>query len=182
MTIQDENALLDDLQKGDYAAFERMYHAFKPRVSRWIFRWVKDINIAEELVQDVFVIVYQKIAGFERRSRFSTWLHTIAFNEFMMLLRRRQQVQHVHIDAIPDFEELTPDTRPVHNPAVLKEITNTIETMSHLHRQIITLKLLYGMEHQEIADNLKISTSNSKSRYRRALILLRTKLTVRGIR
>src|SRR5271170_3400107 len=63
---------------GDVAAFERLYRQFSPRVYGLCLRLTGQREAAEDCTQDSFVAAWRALAGFERRSRFSTWLHRIA--------------------------------------------------------------------------------------------------------
>src|ERR1700678_1142885 len=65
---------------GDMAAFERLYRLFSPRIYGLCLRLTGQREMAEDCTQDSFVAGWRSLARFERRSRFSTWLHTIAVN------------------------------------------------------------------------------------------------------
>src|SRR5271156_5066090 len=72
---------------GDVAAFERLYRQFSPRVFGLCLRLTGQREAAEDCTQESFVAAWRALARFERRSRFSTWLHRIAVHT--VLARRR---------------------------------------------------------------------------------------------
>src|ERR1700685_2787279 len=72
---------------GDTRAFEHLYRQFSPRVYGLCLRLTGQREAAEDCTQDSFVAAWRAMAGFEQRSRFSTWLHRIAVNT--VLARRR---------------------------------------------------------------------------------------------
>src|SRR5271154_5443647 len=72
---------------GDMRAFERLYRQFSPRVYGLCLRLTGQREAAEDCTQDSFVAAWRALAGFEQRSRFSTWLHRIAVHS--VLARRR---------------------------------------------------------------------------------------------
>src|SRR5580693_3425723 len=72
---------------GDMRAFEHLYRQFSPRVYGLCLRLTGQREAAEDCTQDSFVAAWRALAGFEQRSRFSTWLHRIAVHS--VLARRR---------------------------------------------------------------------------------------------
>src|ERR1700677_3617324 len=72
---------------GDMAAFERLYRQFSPRVYGLCLRMTGHREAAEDCTQESFVAAWRALAGFEQRSRFTTWLHRIAVRT--VLTRRR---------------------------------------------------------------------------------------------
>ncbi len=78
---QDEDfALIDRWLKGDEAAFVAIFNKYKKRIYALIFRFVQNGIESEDLLQDVFMKVYEKIEQFNRSSSFYTWLYRIAVN------------------------------------------------------------------------------------------------------
>src|SRR5271170_7876729 len=72
---------------GDLTAFEHLYRQFSPRVYGLCLRLTGQREAAEDCTQESFVAAWRALANFERRSRFSTWLHRIAVHT--VLARRR---------------------------------------------------------------------------------------------
>src|SRR5271167_1698997 len=73
--------------EGDIAAFEHLYRQFSPRVFGLCLRLTGQREAAEDCTQESFVSAWRALASFEKRSRFSTWLHRIAVHT--VLARRR---------------------------------------------------------------------------------------------
>src|ERR1700692_1834992 len=72
---------------GDLVAFEHLYRQFSPRIYGLCLRLTGQREAAEDCTQESFVAAWRSLAGFERRSRFSTWLQRIAIHT--VLARRR---------------------------------------------------------------------------------------------
>src|ERR1700691_5151979 len=72
---------------GDMAAFERLYRQYSPRVYGLCLRLTGQREAAEDCTQESFVAAWRALAGFEQRSRFTSWLHRIAVHT--VLARRR---------------------------------------------------------------------------------------------
>ena len=76
-TLTDE-ALMARFQQGEVLAFEVLLQRHRRGVYHFIYRFTGNPDLAEDLLQDVFVRLVHSAASFERRSRFTTWLYTIA--------------------------------------------------------------------------------------------------------
>src|SRR5258705_8020598 len=76
-------------QHGDQGAFEIIYQEYSRRVYALCLRMLGDPTEAEDLVQDVFVLLFRKIGTFRGESAFSTWLHRLSVNLVLMRLRKK---------------------------------------------------------------------------------------------
>ena len=96
-------------QEGDAAAFEQLYRQFSRRVFALCLRMVKNADEAEDLTQEAFLMLFRKIHTFRGESRFSTWLHRLAFNTVLMRLRKKRYPE-VSLDETlePDNEDFRP--------------------------------------------------------------------------
>ncbi len=158
---------------GDRQAFERVYRAHAERVFSVCVRMLGDRVLAEEVTQDVFVRVWQKLPGFRGEAAFSTWLHRVAVN---VILSRRKNlgIQHGR-HAEEDTLEVTPS-----RPDSVSERLDLEEAIAGLPagaRRIFVLHDVEGFTHEEIGEQLGITTGGSKAQLHRARLLLRTALT-----
>src|SRR6478736_6777734 len=78
-------------QRGDKAAFEAIVSEFQSSIFNYILRSVGDRALAEDLTQDVFLRVYQKLPRFSFRSKFTTWLFQVAKNRVVDEFRSRER-------------------------------------------------------------------------------------------
>ena len=83
------DALVRAAQAGDTEAFEALYGRTSDRVFAVCLRMSGDADRATELVQDVFVRVWQKLPGFRGDSQFTTWLHRLTVNVVQNIIRNR---------------------------------------------------------------------------------------------
>ena len=75
----DELQIISRLKRGNYDALKLLMEQYQDYVYSLARRIVKNPEIAEELTQDVFIKVYQKVNTYQYQSKFSTWLYTIAY-------------------------------------------------------------------------------------------------------
>ena len=157
---------------GDARAFEALYRAHLPRVHSLVRRMTAGRD-ADELTQDVFVRLWQKLGTFRGDSSFSTWLHRLAVNVVIERFRTetaRRQRMH---DGEDIFETLP-------GPSRSRDLSMDFETaLTRLPdgaREIFVLHDVEGYKHQEIASLLDISAGTSKAQLHRARMMLRRHL------
>jgi RNA polymerase sigma-70 factor (ECF subfamily) len=160
--------------QGDTAAFERVYHEHMPRVFN-LARRMAGPDAAEELTQDVFVRVWQKLALFRGESSFATWLHRLAVN---VIIERFRTLGTLRDRFLPDGEavlDIAP-ARPTSHYDLGMDLQAAIEELPPGARTVFVLHDVEGYRHEEIAGMLDISTGTSKSQLHRARQTLRGRL------
>lgn len=157
--------------RGDTAAFERVYRAHVPRV-HGLARRMAGADAADELTQDIFVRVWQKLATFRGESSFGTWLHRLAVNviveRFRTLGARRDRFL---ADGEPVLEMTAAPVRA--RPDLAMDLENAMTELPPGARTIFVLHDVEGYRHEEIATMLGISSGTSKSQLHRARHALR---------
>jgi RNA polymerase sigma-70 factor (ECF subfamily) len=98
-----EQDLVAQLRAGDEVAFEALLARYQGKLYRLALSFTKNREDAEEILQDVFLSVYRKVASFDGRSAFGTWLYRIAVNAALMKLRGRGPVQESIEEYLPQF-------------------------------------------------------------------------------
>ena len=158
---------------GDRRAFERLYRAHVDRVYAICTRMLADRQLAEEVTQDVFVRVWQKLPGFRGESAFSTWLHRVAVN---VVLSRRKRAG-IHGARTTDDENALSEapSRSVFVGERL-DLDAAIAGLPAGARRIFVLHDVEGFTHEEIGEQLGITPGGSKAQLHRARMLLRAAL------
>lgn len=160
--------------RGDRTAFERLYRAHTQRVFAICMRMVTDRSKAEELTQDVFVRVWQKLPTFRGDAQVSTWLHRVAVN---VVLTNRKSDNAGKNRAVSDDEAIA--LAPGRGAFVGErlDLEAAIAGLPRGARQIFVLHDVEGFTHEEIGEQLGISAGGSKAQLHRARMLLRQALT-----
>jgi RNA polymerase sigma-70 factor, ECF subfamily len=154
---------------GDVSAFEQLYRTHLPRVHSLVRR-MSGGRDADELTQDVFVRVWQKLSSFRGDSAFSTWLHRLAVN--VVIERFRQDAtrrQRLH-DGEEIFETLS---APVRSRDFSMDFEAALLSLPDGAREIFVLHDVEGYKHHEIGTLLEISSGTSKAQLHRARMMLR---------
>lgn len=171
---RDTSALLERARAGDTTAFEGLYREHAGRVYALCLRMAGDAALAEELTQDVFVRVWQKLQLFRGDSAFGTWLHRLAVNVVLQRMRgekRREKRLHVTDDLRPFDQGGGRET-----PGKRIDLERALSTLPPGARTVFLLHDVEGYKHEEIAGLLGSAVGTSKAQLHRARKLLRKAL------
>lgn len=157
---------------GDVSAFERVYQAHLPRVHSLVRRMTAGRD-TDEVTQDVFVRVWQKLGTFRGDSAFSTWLHRLAVNVVIERFRsetlRRQRLR----DGDDVFDTIA---APGRSRDFAMDFETALARLPDGAREVFVLHDVEGYKHHEIASLLEISAGTSKAQLHRARMMLRKHL------
>lgn len=157
---------------GDVHAFEELYRMHLPRVHSLVRRMTAGRD-ADELTQDVFVRVWQKLGTFRGDSSFSTWLHRLAVNVVIERFRSDKARRMRLLDGENIFELLP---GPAQTRDIGLDFESALEKLPDGAREIFVLHDVEGYKHHEIATLLDISAGTSKAQLHRARMMLRKHL------
>lgn len=158
--LNSESELLVRLQSGDQAAFELLYHAYSKEIYRKFLRMVKDISLAEELTQDVFVKIWNKREVINIDQPFHYYLLTLANNIVNDFYRKAARDRKLQDDIIAASSELY---NPTEEQIFYKEskdfLDKAIESLPEQQRLVFKLCKIEGKSYEEVSQLLGISTS-----------------------
>jgi RNA polymerase sigma-70 factor (ECF subfamily) len=157
---------------GDVRAFERLYRTHLPRVHGLVRRMTAGRD-ADELTQDVFVRLWQKLSSFRGESAFTTWLHRLAANVVIERFRTDAARRQRHLDGEDVFESLPALRR---SGDLSMDLDAALLKLPDGAREVFVLHDVEGYKHHEIAELLGISTGTSKAQLHRARMMLRRHL------
>lgn len=159
---------------GDRRAFERVYRTHVDRVYTLCARMLGDAGSAEEVTQDVFVRVWEKLPQFRAESQFGTWLHRVAVN---VVLTHRKTLAIGNARTVSDESAL--DVAPT-RPVTVGERVDLEDAIARLPigaRRVFLLHDVEGYTHEEIGKQMGITPGGSKAQLHRARMLLRAALS-----
>jgi RNA polymerase sigma-70 factor (ECF subfamily) len=157
---------------GDVRAFERVYSTHLPRVNSLVRRMTAGRD-SDELTQDVFVRLWQKIGSFRGDSAFATWLHRLAVNVVIERFRSDATRRARLHDGEAIFETLA---APRRSGDLSMDFETALAKLPDGAREIFVLHDVEGYKHHEIASLLEISAGTSKAQLHRARMMLRKHL------
>src|SRR6185295_18812891 len=151
--MTDDTALISGVKNGDEKALKLLIKQHQRLVAHMVGRLVKQAEDREELCQDVFLKVFEKIGEFNFQSRLSTWIATIAYRQAVNHLRK----QKMNFSEIPDEREWSEQFIEKDDPGSLlgdKDqeawILKLIEGLPVQYKTVLTLYHLDGMSYAEI--------------------------------
>lgn len=164
----DEHSWVDKAREGDAAAFEAIYNRYERRIYAFIYRLMGNAEDAYDLTQDTFVKAYMALPRTAPDLNLSAWLHRIASNACMDVLRRRKLIRWLPWETF--------DTNPAMEPAAdddpegdfgkaetSGEVQSVLGKLSPKHRMALVLKEYQGMSCDEIGEVMGASRSAVKS-------------------
>ena len=175
---EDEAAALDSIrraQAGDVDAFELLYREHSGRVFALCLRLQGgDSADATELMQDVFIKAWRRLATFRGDSAFSSWLHRMVVNT--MLENARSDRRRIARVLPMDDTSLLPGGARSSGVELKMDMEDAIASLPKGARLAFVLHDVEGFQHQEIAEQLSVSVGTVKAQLHRARRLLRERL------
>ncbi|MEO0468846.1 MAG: sigma-70 family RNA polymerase sigma factor [Bacteroidota bacterium] len=157
--------LILDTGKSHY--FEQIYSRFYKKVFYQVLPYVKDDEVAQDLTQDIFVKLFDRLAKFTGKSSFSTWLFSFSRNACLDYLRRQGKLKETRAD------ESTLEAIPEVGDDELLQIRSDrlagiMDQVSQDEKAILIMMYAYEWKMDEIAEKMGISLSAVKMRIKRA--------------
>ena len=150
----------------DTNLFGVLYSRYSTKVYEKCFSLLKDSNLAQEFVQDIFCKVFEKLSEFRGDSNFSTWLYAITYNQCIEYLRVKKKMnypdwnsQHEVPDVIDEINE-----KELNSETVMK----ILEQIHPEEKALLTMHYIDNLPISYIQTALKISESATKMRLKRA--------------
>ncbi len=173
-----QNAALEncirDIASGDREALGRLYRETHAAVYAFALSFVQDRHDAEDVLQDVYVRIWQSAPSYRPMGKPQAWIYTIARNLALMEIRRKTRIVPV---SPGDWQEIFSEC-----PAVDAEDAQVLASVMGLldedERRIVLLHAAAGFKHRESAELLGLGLSTVLSKYSRALKKLRQALEV----
>lgn len=172
-TLHDETVWVERAKAGDQAAFEAIFQRYERQIYSFIYRMMGDADDAYDLTQDCFVKAYKALGRTSDDLNIGAWLHRIASNLCLDVLRRRQRLRWLPWEG-PKHDHLLLST-PIDDPercAISQETRLTVQRvlakMTHRHRLALILREYEGLSCLEIGEIMGMSQSAVKSMLFRA--------------
>ncbi len=179
--MSEEKLLIKQAKKGDVAAFERLIAEYQIYCYNIALGMLKSQEDAKDVSQEALVKVYQKIATFNGKSTFSTWLYRIVVNSCLDFIKKQKKLQLIKDDYDTAIDQVATTHDGVADQAIKNElaaiIARSMKQLSAKQRAPIVLRDYLGFSYQDVADILNLPLGTLKSRLIRARSKLREIIT-----
>ncbi|MFK5855055.1 MAG: sigma-70 family RNA polymerase sigma factor [Bacteroidota bacterium] len=175
----EENQIIEECKKGKHKSFGMLYKKYAPLMLGVCFRYSKTKDEAEDVLQEGFIKVFQKIKSFEGKGSFEGWMRRIMVNTAINNYKANNK-HYYHDDIDQDnninlkVDELLPFE--VDDNISKNQIVKLIQELPAGYQMVFNLYVIEGLTHQEIADELEVSINTSKSQLSKARKWLRNKI------
>jgi RNA polymerase sigma-70 factor, ECF subfamily len=186
-----DELLLARLQAGDESALRDLAEAYGSKIYQLAFRYLRNKEDAEEVMQDVLYKVYRKVGAFRGDAALSSWIYRITFNAAMSRLRtakyQRTQNDELSITAvetdepksarheIADWSDLADEQ--VLRSQLRQRVARAIMALPAIYRAPVMLRDIQGMSTEEASAMLRVKDQTLKSRLHRGRLILRKQLS-----
>jgi RNA polymerase sigma-70 factor (ECF subfamily) len=175
--MKDDYLLVEECKRNNTVAFEQLYHKYAPRMKGVAYRYCNDL--AEDIVQEAFVKVFNKINEFENTGQFEAWLRRIVVNTAINQFHSSKK----ETERMNDFLQSPDNSNSSYGEEEEEEEEYSMEDMMYAinklpagYKMVFNLYAIDDYSHKEIAEALKISEGTSKSQLSKARIFLRKEL------
>lgn len=165
MRFQDDLIYIENTLRGDLNAFGLLIQKHEKYAYTLALRIVKNPEEAEEVAQDAFLKVYHSLKTFEKKSKFTTWLYKIIYNEALGRLRKSKRL-NIQLEEIPDSEEFQVEfldgLRSLHLEERSLLIRKALNNLKPSESAVLTLFYLKEQTIKEIEEITQFSESHIK--------------------
>lgn len=183
---QDQD-LIKRAKDGDRAAFETLHRKYRKRILNYLYRFLGNYHIAEDVTQETFVNVYMSLRSYRPIGTVSSWIYKIATNLAKNRFRSMGRVKKTSLDAYISEDEKTAlidfiesDTAGPEEIAKRKElefqVQRAIDSLPVKYKTVLILCEIEGLSYEEAAEALNCTTSVIGVRLSRARAQMRKKI------
>jgi len=164
-----EEDLIKGCIKRERSAQKRLYDTFSPKMYAICSRYVKDSMEAEDVLITAFTKILDRIEQFKGEGSFEGWIRRVVVNEALTYLRKNRSM---YVETELDAAYREPDYQTLSDHLEAEDLLNLIQELPAGYRIVFNLYAIDGYSHKEIAEQLNITESTSKSQLSRARVFL----------
>jgi len=175
----EEKILLNQIRRGQQAAFSKLYDYYQDKIYRFIYFRVSDEGLAQDLTSETFMKALRYLVEGETVNNLRGFLYRIAKNLVIDFYRQRGQtelpIDDFIEDNLPAEKNLLQDVEERFN---LEQIKDSLNKLSAPYREVIVLRFVEDLPFKEIANILEIKEDNARMLAHRGLKILRKQIEI----
>ncbi|MGI6573440.1 MAG: RNA polymerase sigma factor [Fermentimonas sp.] len=176
--VKSKFELVKSLKKGDMVAFDAIYNQYCHKLYQFVFMFLKQKEDAEEIVQDVFIKIWESRGKIDIYASFESFLFTIAYNATMSLLRKRmsETKSREYLKSLQQFSSAEQVIDEIQYKELKHKVESLLKQLTPRQKEIYRLSREEGLTHTEISQKLNISESTVNNHLVRTLKFLKSHL------
>lgn len=176
--LKSNKELLILIRKDDKVAFYNLYERYSKKLYAFVLQLIKLEEDAEEIVQEVFIKIWEKRKTLNEYSSFESFLFTIAYNTTMSLLRKKvtENKYLAHLQSIQQVNNTVNLTDEIYFNELNEQLAVLLDEVSARQKEIFLLSRKEGLTHEQIAKKLNITVNTVKKHISNTISFLKSHL------
>ncbi len=189
MILDDDQVLIKKILEGEKSSFEDLMKKYNKKVFGFIYRMVRDEEVAIELTQDFFIKIYNLLSRYNFEYKFYTWAYRICYNLVIDYIRKNQ----AHVDSL-DGDSVS-SKQLVESKNYIKEdgfdnliksemneyVWKMVDSIQVKYKELILLRYFQGLKYDEIAEITNLPIGTVKNRIFKAKEILKMEIKKDGM-
>tara|TARA_B100000676_G_C17971377_1_gene783509 strand:+ start:130 stop:705 length:576 start_codon:yes stop_codon:yes gene_type:complete len=188
MSKKNDEQLIKDFQQGNQVAYEILYNRYKDRIYNFVYRYVNDVDIAQDIAHDTFLKLYTHKHTYKEIAKFSTWLFTIALNICRTELRKKKRRKTYSTSELSTEDRefaISSDQNVIEDKSSdsfeINAVVNIcLMKLSEEFRTMIIFRDIQELSYDVISNIMELPIGTVKSRINRGRIKLNQFLSEKG--
>jgi len=177
--MNEHSSIIDECLEGKSTSQQKLFEMFAPKMMGVCIRYMKSQHEAEDMLQDGFIKVFNKLGDFEKNGSLEGWVRRIMVNTCLDQIRKNAKFAYNTDISVVEYkmenQNLTLDN------LAAQDLMRLINEMPQGYKVVFNMFAIEGYSHKEIAELLGISENTSKSQYSRARAFLREKIELQDV-
>ncbi len=155
-----ERTLLRRVAAKDEAALAELFSLYYPRLFKFVYRFAKSCALADELINDIMLLVWRKAGTFRGESKVSTWIFGIAYRQTMQRISRNRQPRRAAVDVA----ELADETDAERRLEAQDWVASALDQLPQQQQLSVVLVFYLGLSYEETAAVTNCPVNTVKTR------------------
>lgn len=167
-SLPDDEIILKMKTENASKYFEILYKKYYSKVLDKCYSFVKNKKLAEELTEDIFSKIYEKLPSFKQLSTFSSWLYAITYNHCIDYLRDKKKLHYPNWNRENELPEIIDDTEEIAEDVDYDKLMIIMEMIHPEEKALLLMKYKDELSMKQIGIALRVSEDAAKMRLKRA--------------
>lgn len=172
-----DHELVEKLHRGNIEAFDQIYIRYSERLFGFAFKYLKSKEETEELVQDVFLKIWEKRKNIKKESSLKSYLFTITYHNMCRIFRARQvHLKFIESNKIYENLIINPEEQ-IKNKEIIEQVDKLIKKLPQKQKEIFLKSRNDGKSTYKIAEEMNLAPGTINNNISAALKFLKVHLT-----